>query len=163
MSWNSACRLHEGVCGPNGLKLKSNPMKLIRYTHPLQNLREWDALFADPFRLISPLLVSTWSNGGDGMKQRTSVPGVEWYEDDSHFHARIELPGVKRENLRLDAEEGLLRLSHEIEEKSPDEARTSRSEFVLRCPEGVRLDGIEAASPTEFSRSPCRRRRSASR
>jgi HSP20 family protein len=78
------------------------------------------------------------------MKQRASVPGVEWYEDDSHFHARIELPGVKRENLRLDAEEGLLRLSHEVEDKSPDESRTSRSEFVLRCPEGVRLDGIEA-------------------
>jgi HSP20 family protein len=119
-------------------------MKLIRYTHPLQSYREWESLFGDPFRLFTPLLASAYSGSRAGASSGRPVSGVEWYEDDTHFHARIEMPGVKREHLRLDAEEGLLRLSHELDEKNSGETRSSRSEFVLRCPEGVRLDGIEA-------------------
>lgn len=118
-------------------------MKLIRYNHPLQNLREWDALFGDPLRFFGPFL-----NVAPGKAaRRPAASGVEWYEDDTHFHARVELPGVKREHLRLDAEEGLLRLALELTNKSDDEsgqASTSRSEYVLRCPEGVRTEGIQA-------------------
>lgn len=119
-------------------------MKLIRYTHPLQNLREWDALFGDPFRLLSPLLLASLPGGRGGASHRNADPGVSWYEDNSSYHARIELPGVKREHLRLDAEEGLLRLSHERPGETPEDPRAARAEFVVRCPEGVRLDGIEA-------------------
>lgn len=119
-------------------------MKLIRYTHPLQNLREWDALFGDPFRLLSPLLLASLPGGRGGASNRNVDPGVAWYEDDSSYHARIELPGVKREHLRLDAEEGLLRLSHERPGETPEDPRAARVEFVVRCPEGVRPDGIEA-------------------
>ncbi|MBL9156399.1 MAG: Hsp20/alpha crystallin family protein [Verrucomicrobiales bacterium] len=118
-------------------------MKLIRYTHPLQNLREWDALFGDPLRFFGPFL-----NVAQGKAaRRPAASGVEWYEDDTHFHARVELPGVKREHLRLDAEEGLLRLALEITNPGNEEAgqtSTSRSEYVLRCPEGVRTEGIQA-------------------
>lgn len=111
-------------------------MKLIRYSHPHHSFREWDALFANPFRSLAPLLAPA---------RQTANPGVEWFEDDTHYHARIELPGLKRENLRLDAEEGLLRISHETLEKGEGEStRTSRSELVVRCPEGIRGDGIEA-------------------
>jgi HSP20 family molecular chaperone IbpA len=126
------------------LTSKSILMKVIRYTHPLRTLREWDARFADPFDLIPPLFATSFTGGRHGEIRPNQASGVEWYEDDSHFHARVELPGIKREHLHLDAEEGLLRLRHEWTGNSGDESRISRSEYVLRCPEGVRLDGIEA-------------------
>ncbi len=110
-------------------------MKLIHYS-PLPSLREWDVLFANPFRTFAPLLATA---------RKAANPGVEWFEDDTHYHARIELPGLKREHLHLDAEEGLLRISHEVAEGTEGEgSRTSRSELVVRCPEDVRGDGIEA-------------------
>ncbi len=49
--------------------------------------------------------------------------------------------------VRLDAEEGLLRLALEFPAKENSGSETvaaSRSEYVLRCPEGVRTDGIQA-------------------
>lgn len=128
------------------LKL-TQTMKLIRYTHPLQTLREWDALFGDPLRFFGPFLNVASGKAPANTVRRPVASGVEWYEDDSHFHARVELPGVKREHLRLDAEEGLLRLALEFPAKETSESETvaaSRSEYVLRCPEGVRTDGIQA-------------------
>lgn len=132
-------------------------MKLIRYTHTLDPYRELEAFFTNPFRSLAPLLPSP------------QLPdlGVEWFEDDSHYHARIEVPGVKKEALRLDAEQGLLRLSFESAETSEDgtTTRRSRSERVIRCPEGVRGEGIEArlsdgillvSLPKEEARKPVR-------
>ncbi len=130
-------------------------MKLIRYTRPNDTFREWDAFFANPFRSLAPLLSSP---------PRVADAGVEWFEDDTHYHARIELPGLKRDELRLDAEEGLLRISHEATGKTEGGAvRSSRSERIVRCPEGVRGDGTEArladgilhvSLPKEESRKP---------
>lgn len=125
-------------------------MKLIRYSHPLNQLRDWDGFFGDPFRFFEPLFHAASSGSRTGGILRRPAPGVEWYEDDHHYHARVELPGVKREQLRLDAEEGVLRLSLEStkEREAGDEtgkgAEVARSEYVLRCPEGVRYEGIAA-------------------
>ncbi len=114
-------------------------MKLIRYTQPLRSVRDWDFLLGDPFRTFAPLLNRTL---GDVLP--AAPYGVAWYEDDTHYHAKVELPGVKKEHLRLDAEDGLLRLTHEVRKDAESEARSAKSELVLRCPEKVRMDGIEA-------------------
>ncbi|HRQ90614.1 MAG TPA: Hsp20/alpha crystallin family protein [Bacteroidia bacterium] len=114
-------------------------MKLIRYTQPAQYRRE----FGDPFRVLDTL----FARSAGTLRQQNPAPGVEWFEDDSHYHARVELPGAKREDLRLEAEEGLLRLSHETSDPGKgegEESRVARTEFVLRCPEEVRTEGIEA-------------------
>ncbi len=119
-------------------------MKLIRYPHPLQQLREWEAFFEDPFRAFAPLLAAPAGRGG---RPAERLPSVEWFEDDSSYHVRIDLPGVKRENLRLETEEGLLRLALEISGEARSEGgpvETARSEFVVRCPEGINHGGVEA-------------------
>jgi HSP20 family protein len=122
-----------------------NPtMKLIRYPHPLQRLREWEAFLEDPFRAFAPLLAPSPSSARASSER---LPSVEWFEDEGSYHARIDLPGVKKEHLRLECEEGLLRLVHEVEAEAAGEGRavrTSRSEFVVRCPEGIRTEGVEA-------------------
>jgi HSP20 family protein len=116
-------------------------MKLIRYT----DLNDWESLFGDPFRAFAPLLRSAANPARRASASRALPTGVEWFEDDSHYHARLEVPGVKREQLRLDLEDGLVRLTRESAPTGEGEtARASRYEQVLRCPEGIRSDAIEA-------------------
>jgi HSP20 family protein len=117
-------------------------MKLIRYT----DLNDWESLFGDPFRAFAPLLRSAANPARRAAASRALPTGVEWFEDDGHYHARLEVPGVKREQLRLDVEDGLVRLTHESGETSGEgeTVRTSRYEQVLRCPEGIRSDAIQA-------------------
>ena len=117
-------------------------MKLIRYT----DLNDWEYLFGDPFRAFAPLLRSAANPVRRGNASRALPTGVEWFEDDGHYHARLEVPGVKREQLRLDVEDGLVRLTHHESGQTGEgeTVRTSRYEQVLRCPEGIRPDAIEA-------------------
>lgn len=119
-------------------------MKLIRYSDPSAYYNDWDSFFADPFRAFAPLLRQNTSSA----HRPTGLP-VEWYEDDGNYYARVELPGVKKEDLHLDAEEGLVRLAYERTENVPtaedQAARTEKFEQVLRSPEGVENAKIEAS------------------
>lgn len=119
-------------------------MKLVRYPFPLQPFREWENLLEDSFRAFAPLLRPTLPRAGESADR---LSGVEWFEDNSHFHVRIDLPGVKKEHLRLEVEEGFLRLVRETlgePEKEGGAVPSARAEFVLRCPEGVRGEGVDA-------------------
>ena len=117
-------------------------MKMIRYNDPNEVFRNWDSFFADPFRAFAPLFRSTLSSAYERPQSL-----VEWYEDEEIYHARVELPGVKREDLRVDAEDGLIRFSYDyVEPRGEDSgSRSVRFEQVLRSPEGVRLKGIDAS------------------
>jgi len=118
-------------------------MKLIRYSDSTAYNNDWDSFFADPFRAFAPLLRQNSSSA----HRPAGVP-VEWYEDDDNYYARVELPGVKKENLRLDAEEGLVRLAYErvngVEDSENDSVRMEKFEQMLRSPEGVENAKIEA-------------------
>ena len=119
-------------------------MKLIRYSDPSAYYNDWDSFFADPFRAFAPLLRQNTSSA----HRSTGVP-VEWYEDDENYYARVELPGVKKKDIHLDAEEGLVRLAYERIERHQDAddkpVRTEKFEQVLRSPEGVENSRIEAS------------------
>jgi len=119
-------------------------MKLIRYDQPHNLFSDWDSFFVDPFRAFAPLL----NLGPNPARQHSPHLGVEWYEDDDHFYARVELPGVKREDLKIDAEEGLLRLGFEVRQHQAsgetEVSREERFERVLRIPEGVETSTISA-------------------
>lgn len=116
-------------------------MKLIRYT----DLNNWESIFGDPFRAFAPFVRPPSSASRRSAAPRPRPSGVEWFEDDDNYYARVELPGVKREALRLDVEDGLIRLTHEIAGANEKEgARFNGAEQVLRCPEGIRASAIEA-------------------
>ena len=115
-------------------------MKLVQYPHSNSLFSDFDSLFADHFRAFSPLLRSTLCSS-------TSAPysGVEWYENEESYVARVELPGVKKENLELELDDGFLRLAFQ-RRRSLDEAGSfDRSEQVLRVPETVDPDRISAS------------------
>lgn len=116
-------------------------MKLIRYP----GLNHWNSVLGDPFRAFAPLVrpTTTAARRCASLSQRSS--SVEWFEDDDNYYARVELPGMKREHLRLDVEDGLIRLSHQVDNSSEKEvARFTGTEQVIRCPEGIRASAIEA-------------------
>ncbi len=121
-----------------------NAMKIIRYNNPSDIYSDWDAFFADPVRAFAPLFRSATSSAHEWL-----YPSIEWYEDEENYYARIELPGVKREDLSLDAEDGLVRFSYEIRnERATDSESSTRSEKfeqVLRSPEGINLADISAS------------------
>lgn len=121
----------------NSIQLK--PMKMIRFNDPTNYFNDWDSFFMDPFRAFAPLLSQ---NGSSAFSKPEHA--VEWYEDDEHFHARIELPGVAKNDLHLDAEDGLLRLSYEKENFSSEGNQSETFERFLRTPEGTDASGIEA-------------------
>jgi HSP20 family protein len=116
---------------------ETNAMKIIRYNNPSDIYSDWDAFFADPVRAFAPLFRSATSSAH------------EWYEDEENYYARIELPGVKREDLSLDAEDGLVRFSYEIRNEratnSESSTRSEKFEQVLRSPEGINLADISAS------------------
>lgn len=119
-------------------------MKLVRYSDPTAYYNDWDSFFADPFRAFAPLLRQNSSSA-----HRPAGAPVEWYEDDDNYYARVELPGVKKDQLQLDAEEGLVRLAYErvggVENSEDESVRTEKFEQVIRSPEGVENSKIEAS------------------
>lgn len=114
-------------------------MKMIRYTNPTNNYNDWDSFFADPFRAFAPLLAGRATSA-----HRQPDSGVEWYEDDDNYHVRVELPGVAKDQLQLDAEDGLVRISYGKEVRNGDSTRQESVERHLRTPEGTDAAGIGA-------------------
>ena len=115
-------------------------MKLVQYPHYNSLFSDFDSLLADHFRAFSPLLRST-------LRSSTSAPysGVEWYENEESYVARVELPGVKKENLELELDDGFLRLAFQRRRSLDESESFDRGEQVLRVPETVDPDGISAS------------------
>lgn len=136
--WHVTCTLF-------GPEIKSNlkPMKMIRYNDPTNSYHDWDSFFADPFRAFAPLFRPRTTSA-----YHRPDHAVEWYEDDEHFYARIELPGVAREDLHLDVEDGLVRLSFEKKAWSDKGESPERFERYLRTPEGADASGAKAKLET---------------
>lgn len=117
-------------------------MKIMRYNHSSDSMKDWESFFAEPFRAFEPLFRPSLSSAFRPSLNRQ----VEWYEDGANYYALVELPGVKRENLNVDVENELLRLCYSFADgQSVDEgAEERRFEFVLRTPEGVVVQETKA-------------------
>jgi len=120
-------------------------MKLIRYTHPTYPYSHRKPGLNPALGTFAPLLRAAIAAESDGIARPRYASGIEWFEDSSNYYARIEVPGFKREQIRLDAEGGLIRLACDAADSDRTPGHGARRlEQVIRHPEGVRLDGIEA-------------------
>ena len=116
-------------------------MKLIRYelpTHPTAtDLDRWfDATFRE---------LARWPGIGDGFRPSNAVPVVDVEEAEDAWTYRFEIPGVKREDLKVELENAVLTVEGRVRsrrgESADTETHVSRS---LTVPDGVRADAIEA-------------------
>lgn len=99
--------------------------------HPLS--RTFDSFFTDPFEAFAPFV--------EMRRRPVRETSLEWFEDDDHYHVRVDLPGVRREELSLELESDVLKLSIE---KESDEGENKRYRKNLRVPDVISSEHIEA-------------------
>jgi HSP20 family protein len=79
-------------------------------------------------------------------------PKIDVFEKDNRLFTRVDLPGMKKEDVKVEVTDGQLALSgertHEKEEKKDNVYRTEREygSFyrAIPLPEGVKLDDVKA-------------------
>ncbi len=109
-----------------------------------QMTRDFDRLFGG-FGFRAPMF--------DRMPDMNWVPELEVFERDGRFVVRADLPGMKKEDVKVNIQDNMLILEGErkVEEdvKKDNFHRTERSYGTffrsLPLPEGVKMDKVEAA------------------
>ena len=105
-------------------------MKLMNY-HPMQS--PFESLFRDTWEVFAPLF-----ENNEGERSGLSM---EWFKDDTHYYARIDLPGFSREDLTLEYEPDTVTLSIRKESESGEETKFQRQ---IRVPDDVDGSGVNA-------------------
>lgn len=112
-------------------------MKLIRYEYP-------------PVNRLSTLMEQFLSDLGPlggvfehpGRLGTAFSPAADLYEEGENYFVRMELPGVKKTDLRVELENAILTVSAEVKGKTPETVSSvSRSVSV---PEGVDAEKVSA-------------------
>lgn len=118
-------------------------MKLIRYEYPQSPAV---SAFNRLFDLGAPSIERFGSLFDDFFSAQAghAQPAVDLYEDDHHYFARLELPGVKKDSIDLELENSVLTVSREESKKAKSgEANYSFSRSIA-VPDGVDLSKVEA-------------------
>ena len=132
-------------------------MNTLARINPLSSFTRWNPIrdLEDMQRRFSTLLdIAPTGNGGE--KEMLTVtewsPSVDISEDDKEFLVKAELPDVKREDIKVNVENGVLTTTgerkFETEEKGKKYHRIERSygsftrSFTL--PEAVKADKVAA-------------------
>jgi HSP20 family protein len=114
------------------------------------NLVTWD-----PFRdlgLLQSDMNRLFERFGDGERARF-MPALDIHEEDDHFVVRCDLPGMGEDDVNIEVEDRVLRISgerrDEHEDKQDGYRRVERSygrfERMLTLPEGVDAEAIQAS------------------
>lgn len=92
------------------------------------------------------------NNGGSLWGNMLTIPAVNILEDKEDFKISLAVPGMKKQDFKIDVEGDMLTISAETqEEKEEKEKKYSRQEYryssfsrSFTIPEGTRADKIEA-------------------
>jgi HSP20 family protein len=121
-------------------------MKLTRYTpsFDLGRVTDFDQWLRNPFAGFSgmgQLLGELMSNGTGNGHLLADV-----HEDADHFYARFELPGVKKEDLKIEIHNRLLTVTAQRHDKSgsSEGEGTFTLSRSISVPEGVKDEAIGA-------------------
>lgn len=118
-------------------------MKIARYNPSLNLSRvaDFDQWVRNPFAAF-PLMGQLLGDFVPAMA--TGRPATDVHEDADHYYARFELPGVKKDDLKVEIHDSLLTVSAERKEKSGDQESTVSLSRSISVPEGVNGDAISA-------------------
>lgn len=117
-------------------------MKLTRYTpsFDLGRVADFDQWLRHPFTsfpAVGQLL-------GEFLPSNAGRLATDVYEDPNNYYARFELPGVKKEDVKVEVHDRLLTVSAERREKEGDKEESFSLSRSVSVPEGVRGDAISA-------------------
>ena len=118
------------VFSENNFKTNSTLMSIIRYQPPqtlafsgfdrLSNLRdELDTLFEMPF----------WSNFGRQSQLFSGwSPALDLYQNNENVIARVELPGMRKEDIEISLQDGMLTINGERKSETAEGDKAERTE-----------------------------------
>lgn len=104
-------------------------MKLIRSNYPFSALPSFSRLF-------------DW-DGGFG-SQALGRLATDIHEDKDNYYATFEVPGVKKEDVKLELNDRLLTVTVERKEKTGETESSYSSARSISVPDSVKADGILA-------------------
>ena len=126
-------------------------MRLIRYQQPrLTGLSPFSALrFSSLENEMNALMNSVFSDPFRPQSWGTSNfshPNADVYEDKDNYYVRAEVPGMKREDIRLEMGDGVLTIGGARKTFAADgkEERSESFERTLSVPAPVKEDSISA-------------------
>lgn len=106
------------------------------------------------FPTLRSMLDNFWSSDwmGDDFQRRDRMPAVNVKETDKCFEIEVAVPGMKKEDFKIDVDNGVLTISAEQkEEKEKKEDNYTRKEFSyssfsrsFSLPQNVNEDSIKA-------------------
>ncbi len=120
-----------------------------------QNKPTWSSVFNSVDRQIESLFAGLPSLLDFGAPARSAqgapLSGVRWYENDTAYLARLDLPGVEPDAIQLTLEEGRLQLEAArtgmAGAKDGDQAGSQqRYRFSIAVPDGVDVEQVSARS-----------------
>jgi len=119
-------------------------MKLVRYNNPftgLSRVADFDDWFRNPFTSLPALsrLFNNWTGESGAGSLATDI-----HEDKDSYLARFEVPGVKKEDVKIELNDRLLTVSAEKKEKNGEEESSSSYSRSISVPDSVKADSISA-------------------
>ncbi len=124
-------------------------MRIVRYQYPHSVARSafmnpWAGFEQEIDRLVSSAFGSLLGEGAT--ESALTHPRVDLYEDKDHFHYRVELPGLKREDIQVEMGDGVLTVSGTRKGFQRDGAGEQTSSFTrsVSVPARVQEDKIVA-------------------
>jgi HSP20 family protein len=119
-------------------------MKLIRYEYP-------QSPAASAFNRLYDLGGSSFDRVGSlfddifAAAPGFSQPAADLYEDEHHFFARFELPGLKKDEVDVELENSVLTVSNVKSEKTDKSESRASFQRSISVPDGVDLVKVTAA------------------
>lgn len=76
--------------------------------------------------------------------RRPAALAVDVYEDDGHYHAQFEVPGVKKEDVKIELEDRRLAVTASRKTSTAEGESTIELSRALTVPEGIDVENISA-------------------
>ena len=122
-------------------------MKLTRYNPntSLSHVSDFDDWFRNPFAGFSGLgRFLDWDNFLAGGRMAGSL-ATDIHEDNNNYYARFEVPGVKREDVKIELNDRMLTVTVDKKDKAADGSTSSFSSArSISVPESVKSNEILA-------------------
>lgn len=121
-------------------------MKLIRTTpvSGLARVSDFDDWFQNPFA-GHPLNISRFFNWDKFLgNAEIATLAADIHEDQENYYARFEMPGIKKEDVKIELNQNLLTVSAEKKEKRAGEESSYSLSRSISVPDTVKADAIGA-------------------
>lgn len=107
----------------------------------LGRVADFDSWVRQPFAAFP--LMGQWLNEVlPGLHQ--GRPATDVFEDADHYHVRLELPGVKKEDVKIELQDRLLQVSAKRRAVSDGQETSFTLTRSIAVPEGIATDAITA-------------------